>query len=334
MKISFFRFGKSYASLFVLLLLPAFAWSQSTNPDAPTNVSGTEVSGSISARDLGDARLTTYYYRFDGSQGDVFINVKADNFSGDIDIFYVEGLRPVSKITFYGDASATETGRVIYLRKSEQLLLRVQGRTPDDKPATFQIKFAGSFVALQNNSEQTNNDSLPVVKKEDSSGIQVNSVGTIIGRTSTSAKTGQETQTKTDEQTKTVESNTAEKQAEDISEKKSETAESEKKADEKTDKTAVTNEKKTPAKITVSKKPRRTARTAKAVEAPKKAAEPVADPLENVRLVVLLKNGEKMEYPMTQVFRFALNNGVLSVITKDGKIARYPIIEVLKMTVE
>lgn len=316
--------------------------AQSTNPDAPTNVSGTEISGTINARDIGDARLTTYYYRFDGSQGDVFINVKADNFSGDIDIYYVESLRPVSKITFYADDSMTETGRVIYLRKAEQLLLRVQGRTLDDKPATFQIKFAGSFVALQDNSGQT--DDSPTIKKEDSSGIRVNSVGTIIERPAPPSKDAQETQSKNTEPVQADEQNKAEKQEEKTTDDKREavtpidSSETEKKTEAKPEESVAATEKKKPAKITVSRKPKRTTakteKTEKAAETPKETTPAPVDPLENVRLVVLLKNGEKMEYPMTQVFRFALSNGVLTITTKDGKIVRYPIIEVLKMTIE
>src|SRR5205085_1291034 len=113
-----------------------------------TPITSSELIGVIKARDIGDARLTTYFYAFDGAQGDIFINVVAKNLSGDIDIFTVDSMLPLTKMVFYPDIDTTETGRLIYLRKPERLLLRVQGRPPGDDPATFKIRFGGSFIAL------------------------------------------------------------------------------------------------------------------------------------------------------------------------------------------
>ena len=136
-------------SLFLLLglVLPTLILAQSTTQDFPTPVTTNEIDGTINARDVGDARLTTYFYTFNGTQGDLFINVNSQNFNGDIDVFTADGLDPVTKIVMYADSSVNETGRVVYLRKPEKLILRVQGRTPGDDPATFRIKFAGSFLA-------------------------------------------------------------------------------------------------------------------------------------------------------------------------------------------
>ena len=71
--------------------------AQSTLPDFPTPVSTSELSGAIKPRDVGDSRLTTYYYFFEGSQGDVFVNLVTKNFAGDIDVFLQNGLRPLTK---------------------------------------------------------------------------------------------------------------------------------------------------------------------------------------------------------------------------------------------
>jgi hypothetical protein len=65
------------------------------------------------------------------------------------------------------------------LRKPERLILRVEGRTPNDDPATFRIKFAGSFQALGEN-EQTDAPAEPKVASGSDSDVRVNSVGTII----------------------------------------------------------------------------------------------------------------------------------------------------------
>src|SRR5688500_10451534 len=117
--------------LSVLCLIGSLAFSvsaQSNTIEYPTPISTNEINGTISARDLGDARLTSYYYTFNGSQGDIFINVSATNFNGDIDLFVADGLRPLTKISFYADSSVRETGRVVYLRKPEKLILKVEGR--------------------------------------------------------------------------------------------------------------------------------------------------------------------------------------------------------------
>ena len=66
---------------------------------------------------------------------------------GQIDIFTADGLRPLTKIVIFADAASNETGRIVYLRRPERLLLRIQGRTPNDDAAAYRIKFAGSFVA-------------------------------------------------------------------------------------------------------------------------------------------------------------------------------------------
>src|SRR5688572_6727147 len=101
----------------MLALLASLAVAQSTDQSFPSPVTSNELSGQINSRDVGDARLTTYYYIFDAGQGDLFVNFLTRNFTGDIDIFIQEGLRPLSKIVTYADLAETETGRVLYLRK-------------------------------------------------------------------------------------------------------------------------------------------------------------------------------------------------------------------------
>src|ERR1041385_3756036 len=111
--------------------LGAKSAAQSTDQSFPTSVTGNELAGRIKARDIGDARLTTYYYTFNARQGDLFVNVVTKNLNGSIYIFNAEGLRPLGQILVYADLSASETGRVIYFRKPEKLILRVEGRTPN-----------------------------------------------------------------------------------------------------------------------------------------------------------------------------------------------------------
>ena len=142
--------GSIFVTASILCFIAIFfisASGQSTVIDYPTPVYTNEIRGAIRARDIGDPRLTSHFYTFLGSQGDVFLNVVTKNFSGDIDVFLAEGLKPLTKIVVYAETAESETGRVVYLRKPEKLILRIEGSSPNDDPATYQIKFAGSFEA-------------------------------------------------------------------------------------------------------------------------------------------------------------------------------------------
>ncbi|MGI8556430.1 MAG: hypothetical protein ACR2LT_08765 [Pyrinomonadaceae bacterium] len=338
--------------IFVMAALSIAA--QSTSANYPTPVTSSEISGTIRARDVGDDRLTSYYYVFNGNQGDVFINVETTNLNGDIDIFAAEDLRSLTRIPLYADNPQSETGRIVYLRQPLKLILRVQGRTPDDNPATFQIKFAGSFATYQGGAE-TEASPLPEVKSKEKGEVRVNSVGTIIEpkKEETTAEKekaaeAEQTERKSDivvenpqtatnteetgvkkkdesdnvkavEEVSKTESGKTESTETEPSEKKSTANNKNKKANRKKNTKPVVSE---PAETTQTTLP----------EIPPK--NPPKNPLENVRLIVLMKNGDKFEYPMTEVFRFSLNNNILTVILKDGKIERRSIFDIQKFSVE
>ena len=79
-------------------LLAATSFAQSIDPNAPSPVRSNTVTGSIAARDLGDARLTDHYYAFTGMPGDLLITIQSQNLNGDIDVFTVGSLRPLLKV--------------------------------------------------------------------------------------------------------------------------------------------------------------------------------------------------------------------------------------------
>lgn len=310
-----------------------FVNAQSTNSEYPTPITSNEISGIIRARDIGDARLTSYYYVFNGSQGDVFINVETTNLNGDIDVFAAEGLRPLSKIALYADSSQRETGRIIYLRQPLKLILRVEGRTPDDNPATFRIKFAGSFAAYQGGAE-TNEPEMPKVQSEEQGSVKVNSVGTIIEEKKEKATTEKEKAAdieQPDKEPDSAKENPPKAAAAD------ETA-GEKKNESDNEKISKTESSARKIKPTVNKNKRtvrrKTAKTGTAEPTDEAKTSPPANSLENVRLIVLMKNGDKFEYPMTEVFRFSLNNNILTIILKNGKIERRSIFDIQKFSVE
>ncbi|MDQ3180365.1 MAG: hypothetical protein M3Q33_07580 [Acidobacteriota bacterium] len=357
--------------IFCILCASFFAAkAQSTNQNYPTAITTSEISGKIPARDIGDARLTSYFYIFNGNQGDVFINVQTSNFNGDVDVFTAENLRPLTKITIYADLSENETGRVVYLRKPEKLVLRIEGRSPNDDAATFKIKFAGSFAAITNVAE-TDTPNAPEVKTEYRSDVRVNSVGTIIEvkpkptpkpketiakiepkKADTSAENKEQTIEKKAEETDTAEKAAAdkttiiiektaepemEKPVEIPKESKTEVVITDELAKPDVNKAGEENKAAASTKITIEKTPeiaetKTVEKKSKPSRKPAKSKEP--NPLENIRLIVLFKDGTKIERPMSDVLKVSVDKGILTVISKTGSVRRYSILDVAKMTIE
>ncbi len=353
----FFNFSK------VLLILVAFAAvsisAQSTNIEFPTPISADSISGKINPRDIGDARLTTHYYIFEGNQGDIFLKIEAANLTGDIDIFYADNLRPLTKISLYSDSTSTQTGREIYLRKPEKLILRVEGRTLNDDAATYSVKFEGSFQAMAA-TEAAVEPKLPEVKTEDESDVRVNSVGTILEVKPKPAPTPKETVARRTRRrgtkaTTTPQAVSTAKPTKKAKEKIEKAPEAEKKVEvvitDNLPTTSETKEKeveKVEAVATeepkASKKKKKATTTKKRAPVAKKPAEPktpkpdpaaeLAKALENVRLIVEFKDGGKLERPMNDILKFGVDKGVLTIINKDGTVGRYSILDVLKISVE
>jgi len=308
---------------FALLLITAFfadrAAAQSRDQNFPTALTFSEVNGSVAARDIGDARLTTYFYTFDGGQGDIFMNVVTKNLSGDIDIFMADSMQPIAKVVVYADALSTETGRLIYLRKPARLMLRVQGRTPNDEPATFRIKFAGSFIALEGR-EVDNTPTLDSTGRDDSSGIRVNSVGTILERRA--HRTEAELPVSTPAEPTPSAALPSRPVVPKDPPKSSELPPVIPAPDVRTVFGNRTRRSETPT-------PKADPRTSSPVTKTK----PI-DPMASIYLRVQLKDGGLVERVMSDVVRFGVDKGVLTIVNKGGKIERYQILNVEKLTIE
>ncbi len=351
--------------------LVAQAFAQSASQEFPTAVQSNEISGTIKARDIGDARLTTYYYAFNGEQGDLFINLVTRNFAGDIDVFTANGLRPLTKVVVYADYSEAETGRAIYLRKPEKLLLRVQGRTPNDDEATFRLKFAGSFVAMRSEDVPVGSE-MPKVVAENRGGIRVNSVGTILPpppkpvereeekakteivvddypagqpspitgeKTSVSSEVSRRASVVVTDTTKAEEkpTATASRPGRAGSRRRNPARNEPAKKDEARSSAEPDAETDTPVdeKPAASESPSfRTLANRRRSNPPKKAAEPKPDPLDAINLVIQFKDGTTLEKRMSEVAKFSADKGVLTLNLKNGSVSRYPIVDVAKVTIE
>ncbi len=350
-------------ALFVMLVAAGAgaASAQSTLQEFPTPVEANLIEGTIEARVIGDSRLTSYYYVFDATQGDMFVNVVTENFAGDIDLFFLNGLRPISKIVLYADAPVNETGRAVYFRRTERLLLRVQGRTPNDDPAKFTIKFAGSFAAV-NAEDFPEAPELPTVRLRQTDAQAATSAGTLIPKPTPNPE----------------EVRAAELAAEREAEAERERTEAERVAAERVEAERIESEREVERRAAIEKEREEEAERARrvpevvitqratlppvvepvkpepaadpevaAVEAPDEPVTPEppttrrraieasgADPAASLSLVVVFRNGGVIRRPMPEVSRFLVDRGVLTIISQDGKTGRYPMAEVLKVTIE
>ncbi|MDQ4123715.1 MAG: hypothetical protein M3209_19935 [Acidobacteriota bacterium] len=332
----------------LLLIVPIFG--QSTNQDFPSPVLREEISSSIVARDIGDSRLTRHFYTFYAGVGDLVLNVETTNFNGDIDLFEATTFRPISKVSIYASDSASKTSRTVYFRQRTHVVMRVEGRTPNDDPANYRINFSGTFAAATDLPQPPEDLEPKVAPKSGSESVaRVNSVGAIIEAVD-SKKQPEPAETES-QITETAKETSAE-------ETTSTTAETRPPASRRTSRTrpprrampsAKTEEptKTDPAKTTaentsvtprLTPTPRRSAparRNTRTQPARKETTtEPKVDPLANVRLVVLLKDGYKIERPMSEILRTSVDRGTLVIVAKDGKIERFSLLDVLKFSIE
>src|ERR1043166_2095553 len=136
-----------FCLLAVLLCTVVSSRAQSLDANAPAPIRSNTITGQIAARDLGDSRLTDHYYALTGTPGDLLITVNSTNLNGDIDVFTATTLRPLLKLTLYAENTAPVT-KGIYLRKREDLILRVEARSPNDDEGVYRLSFGGSFEPI------------------------------------------------------------------------------------------------------------------------------------------------------------------------------------------
>jgi len=133
------------AAAFVMFTLAASdaTSAQSSDANYPTPVFTNDVSGRIAPRDVGDARRTSHFYTFRGTEGDLSVTFDSTELTGDFDVFTATTLRPLLKITLLGDAA--HVTKSFYIRSEETLVLRVQARAVGDTEGTYRVTFGGSF---------------------------------------------------------------------------------------------------------------------------------------------------------------------------------------------
>lgn len=332
--------------LLVLLVSFAPARAQSTEGSAPTPISSNELSGTITARDVGDARLTRYYYAFGGNLGDVLITVQSTNLNGDIDVFTAGTLRPLLKFTLYAESPSPVT-KGVYLRRHEDLILRVEARTPNDDEGSFRVRFGGSFEPLVAPliAEAEKVEPVPEVSSP-RTGRRVSSAG---ARINEPQPPPEEVAVATPEPTPDPSpspSATREEAAEPAPARTTPGRRGRGRATARRtpprpttvpeNKEPAETEVKEPEKVAVDEVPepaptRRTGRRGARRPAPT-PVEP--EPPSGPRLVVEMLDGTRTERFMSTIRRVTIENNQIVVVGKDGKIGRTRMSEVLRMTIE
>src|ERR1044072_4850508 len=163
------RFYSKFLALAFVIPVAISASAQSIDPNAPSPVRSNSITGRIAARGLGDARLTDHYYAFTGTPGDLLITINSSNLNGDVDVFTAGTLRPLLKLTLYAESTSPVT-KGIYLRKREDLILRVEARTPNDDDGTYRLFFGGSFEPVAGGPDIAENETEVTPKTETPAG--------------------------------------------------------------------------------------------------------------------------------------------------------------------
>jgi hypothetical protein len=329
--------------LVLLLALPSSAKPQSTEATAPTPISANDLSGSIAARDIGDSRFTHHFYAFSGNPGDVLITVQSRNLNGDVDVFTAGTLRPLLKFTLYAESSSPVT-KGIYLRKHEDLILRVEARSPNDDEGSYQIRFGGSFepVAAPLVAEAEKAEPAPETatrrtgRRVTSAGARINEPPPPPEEVAVVAPTPSPSPKATPEEV--AEAAPPRSAPTRRGRGRAATRRSQPQpAPTSPDKKEPTGEVKEPEQVAITTEPepaKPARRTGRRGARPPVAAPVEPEPPSGPRLVLEMLDGTRTERFMSTIRRVTIENNQIVVVGKDGKIDRKRMSEVVRMTIE
>ncbi|MEP6569592.1 MAG: hypothetical protein ABJC10_07450 [Acidobacteriota bacterium] len=338
-------FARSSWIVLLVALCPGHLNAQSTDVAWPSPVRTNEVRATIPARDLGDPRVTDHFYAFTGMPGDVLITVDSRNLNGDIDVFTAANLRPLLKFTVYS-GSSSPIAKSIYLRQHQDLIVRVEGRTPNDDDAVYSLHFGGAFepitsgpLAEHEDAAQTATSGVTASK----GGRRVSSVGARIDEPATEVA-----ETPTPEPTPSASSESgpkpviAKSNPRNIRPRRPVTRRTRPtgapkpkapKSDEQAAKTkSETKSTETSENGAATPVGRPSARTGRG-RAPAKTPPAPEGEETGPRLIIETSDGTLINRSMSSVRRVTVENGQVVVIGKDGKIQRIPLASVVRMTI-
>lgn len=328
----------TYASTFALALLSCnCAWGQSTEQEAPTPIRAGEINAAIAVRDLGDPRLTRHFYIFTGVPGDLIISVESKNLDGDVDIFTAAGMRPLVKMSLYASETSAKTTKSIYLRTRQDLILRVEARSPNEEPGSYRLQFGGAFEPFSgeiNTSASASAESgTPTLSASSKKGRRVSAVGARINEPPAPIE-----EKAASEQPATDPSVSPAKTEPAVTETPAPVARANKRARVRPTRPSPRTSRARPAPTSQVEIPARdnSETAAKPTEdvTGKEEAKPAAQEETGPRLIIETTDGEKIERAMSTVRRVVVDNGQIIVIMRTGKIDRFPMTTVSRMTIQ
>jgi hypothetical protein len=321
----------------VLVLLPAGAAAQSTNIEYPTPVRTNEISGTIAPRDVGDARLTRYFYSLSGTNGDLIVTVESRNLNGDVDLFTAGTLRPLVKLSMYAGDAASTTSKTIYFKREEALILRVEARSPNDSEGSFRVRFDGAFAPFMGEAREPEpiNPLPPPAAATGGKTRRVTATGARIDEPVVEAiarTPDPESRTTTPANETPITENPPEAAQPANTETETPlrpTARASRTRRPRRPPTRTARNRPTPP-ATPEQPPARTEQPTASTEQPTQPEPVPAGP----RLIIETKDGLRVERYMTSVRRVTVDNGQIVVVLKSGKVERQPLTNVLKMSIE
>jgi hypothetical protein len=329
--------------------------AQSIDISAPSPVRTNEVVGTITARDLGDSRLTDHFYAFTGAPGDVLITIRSNNLNGDVDLFTAGNLRPLIKFTLYAENSSPVT-RAVFLRKREDLILRVEARSPNDDEGTYHIRFGGSFEPIAGDApladaQNPASESVTTVVSRGNTSRRVSSVGAriaeppVVREEVVAAPSPQPTPDDLAEPTPTPEPTVETSEAAPVpavsprrargrvpSGRRRPAAQPAKKNEQSGSVTA-NGEKVSEVPNADPPAPTRPTGTRGTTNKPPEQV-PMQEPQTGPRLVIDMLDGTRIERSMSTIRRVTVENNQIVVVRRDGSVERTRMREVLRMAIE
>jgi hypothetical protein len=327
------------AFLIVLAITSIAVQAQSSAPESPTPVTTNQVSATIPALDIGDARFTRHFYIFNGNPGDLTVTVESKDLNGDVDVFTGGSMRPLAKISMYAGEGASRASKTIFLHQREPLILRVEARPPGDLTGTYRIVFGGGFEAMQGPASDNEREALATNSRSSTRGARrVSSVGALIEEpkpeptptplvASAERENSKPGATETPAPTPETETRPA------TTREKAESAPAP--VRRSTTRTNRGTRRPPPVRNTRTRPAAEPARTPTAPSSEKPATAKQDIPaLPSSRLIIELKDGTRVEHAMNRVRRVTIDNGQIVIFHNTGRIERVPMSNVARMAIE
>ncbi len=239
-------------------------------------------------------------------------------------MFTAGTLRPLLKIALYAESTSPVT-KGIYLRRREDLILRVEARTPNDDEGIYRLSFGGSFEPILGGPDIAEAENTPPTTETPVGGRRTKRVSSVGARIEEPEPPVTEVAT-TPKVEPTPEPTPEPKAVETPTTEKSPEVEAVKPAPRRAPRAGrATGRRGTTPRV------RETPPAVAETPTPKPPPEP--EPETGPRLVIETNDGTLINRAMSTVRRVTIENGQVVVTGKDGKIDRILLANVVRMSI-